>query len=669
MKILSHSLGAKILVLVTILTASVFAVLLFVNSHWQHSDTMSQIDRMGERVSDLLQMAIEEPMMVGDDEGTREQFDKVADLYADVAVYLTDFRGNITYSTQGDVIRQDLTALRGQAEVRTMLEEGLRRESDTGLLLEQSDVPTYLRVRSIKNEPACYHCHGRSQSILGAMLVFQDVSDEMNILRDHQIKGAGLSLSGFAIMLIGLLLFMKKSVVNKIASLSKASQEISDGDYSVEFEVSGSDELNRLAQNLGTMVHKIENQLEYNKGVLEGIAVPLYVTDSQERIQFINDQALNLLGRTREDVQNTTASMVMRGEESTGAAAQVLREGKLVKGKRDYLHPDGYAVPLYREVSPLKDAKGGVVGAVGVLIDLTQEEDTKKRIQAQQDNLMAVAKEVTGVAGSLSSLAGDLSQKMKAVTERIGNTESQTTQAATAMNEMTSTVTEVARNSAQTAEAASQASKKAEEGGSGVRATVEDVKKVAQDSTALAESLNELADRAQDIGQVLGVINDIADQTNLLALNAAIEAARAGDAGRGFAVVADEVRKLAERTMQATRQVEEVISTIQVSTRDAVQKMEQTRAVVDNTAEKALTAGDALQSIITQSETIADMVRNIATAAEQQSVTSDEINESINQVNQLSVANTEEIHQADEAIQEIARMSERLNELVKQFQG
>jgi len=112
-----------------------------------------------------------------------------------------------------------------------------------------------------------------------------------------------------------------------------------------------------------------------------------------------------------------------------------------------------------------------------------------------------------------------------------------------------------------------------------------------------------------------------------------------------------------------------VISTIQVSTRDAVQKMEQTRAVVDNTAEKALTAGDALQSIITQSETIADMVRNIATAAEQQSVTSDEINESINQVNQLSMANTEEIHQADEAIQEIARMSERLNELVKQFQG
>ncbi|HDQ41555.1 MAG TPA: methyl-accepting chemotaxis protein [Desulfonatronum sp.] len=668
MKILSHSLGAKILVLVTILTSAVFAVLLLVNSQWQRSDTINQIDRMGEQVSDLLQMAIEGPMMVGDDVGTREQFEKVAELYADMTVYLTDFRGNITYSTQGDAVRKDLTAVQKQAEVRRMLEDGLRRESNTGLLLEQADVPTYLRVRSIKNEPDCYHCHGMSQPILGAMLVLQDVTAEMNILRDHQVKGAGLSLSGFAIMLIGLLLFMKYAVIKKIAALSKASQEISEGDYSVEFEVAGSDELGKLAQNLGTMVHKIENQLEYNKGVLEGIAVPLYVTDGQEQIQYINDQALELLGKDRSEVEGRTAGMVLNEDHAASVATQVLREGVLVKGKRDYMHPDGFAVPVYYEVSPLKDAKGETVGAIGVLIDLTQEEDTKKRIQAQQDNLMAVAKEVTGVAGNLSSLARDLSQKMKAVTERISNTEAQTTQAATAMNEMTTTVIEVARNSSQTAEAAAQASKSADEGGTGVRTTVDEVKQVAQDSTVLAQSLNELAGRAHDIGEVLGVINDIADQTNLLALNAAIEAARAGDAGRGFAVVADEVRKLAERTMQATKQVEEVIVTIQGSTRDAVQKMEHTRSVVNDTAEKASLAGQALQSIVVQSESIADMVRAIATAAEQQSVTSDEINESIGKISQLSVANTEDIHQADESIQQIAQMSERLNELVKQFQ-
>jgi len=683
MKLLSNFLGAKIMAslrakimaLVTILTIPVFAVLFLVNSHWQYSDTMSQIDRLGERASDLLFLGIKGPMMIGDDPATHAQFQKVADMYADATVFLTDFRGNITYSTQKDSIRKDLTSVRDQAEVKAILEQGLRRESNFGRLLAQVEgvegveEPTYVRMRSIMNEPACYHCHGATQPILGTMFVFQDVSKEIATLQDHRIKGAALSFGGFAILFFSLLLFMRKVVVGKIASLSKASQEISEGDYSVQFEVKGSDELARLAQNLGTMVRKIENQLEYNKGVLEGITVPLYVTDRQERIQFVNDQALKLLGKSREAVEGQTASMIMRGKEGAGAAAEVLREGKLVKGKRDYAHPDGRMVPIYREISPLKDAKGDIVGAIAVLIDLTQEEEAKKRIQAQQDNLMSVAKEVTGVAKDLSTVARDLSRKMTAVTERIGKTEAQTSQAATAMNEMTTTVIEVARNSAQTAEAAGQASKSAKEGGAGVRVTVDEVKQVAEDSTVLAKSLNDLAGRTQDIGQVLGVINDIADQTNLLALNAAIEAARAGDAGRGFAVVADEVRKLAERTMLATKQVEEVIATIQSSTRDAVQKMEQTRSVANNTADKALLAGEALRAIVGQSESIADMVRSIATAAEQQSVSSDEINENISQINQLSVANAEEIREAGAAIQEIAEMSERLNELVKQFQS
>ncbi|GAB6060335.1 methyl-accepting chemotaxis protein [Desulfonatronum parangueonense] len=667
MQILRASLGTKILVLVSILTATVFTALFLVNSYWQRSDAMSQIDRMGLRVTDLLQLAIEEPMLIGDDAGTRAQFAKVAGLYSDVDIYLTDFRGNITYSTQHEVIRRDMLTVVDHDQIRELLQDGLLRETDREVLIEQAEATKYVRLRSIPNEPSCYHCHGSSQPILGAMLVFQDVSEDIAILRDHQVKGAALSAGGFAILLIGLLVFMRRAVVGKIATLSSASQKISQGDYSVEFEVTGADELSQLAGNLQFMVRGIQNQLEYNKGVLEGIAVAMYVTDKDERIQFMNDQALQLLGKSREDVEGRTAGEIMRGQAGVGAASEVLREGKLIKGKREYQHPNGRLVPIYREVSPLKDAQGQVVGAIGVLIDLSQEEEAKTRIQNQQDNLLTVARDVTEVALNLSSVAHKLSGQISTVNERIGHTEQQTTQAATAMNEMTTTVIEVARNSASTADAAARATQSAKEGGEGVRGTVEDVKKVAQDTDILSRSLNDLAHRAEDIGQVLGVINDIADQTNLLALNAAIEAARAGDAGRGFAVVADEVRKLAERTMQATKQVEEVITTIQNSTRDAVRKMEQTRQVVDDTAKKALLTGEALQSIVSQSESIADMVTTIATAAEQQSVTSDEINENISQVSQLSMANSQEIQTANLDIQEIARMSDQLSELVKRF--
>ncbi len=668
MNLLRNSLGAKVLVLVTILTASVFAVLLLVNSYWQRTDTMYQIDTMGARVSDLLQMAIEEPMIIGDDEGTRDQFTKVENLYADIDVFLTDFRGNITYATQPATVRKNMTSVHGQEVIREVLREGVSKVTDRAVLLDTPEGPYYVRLRSIPNEPSCYHCHGRSQPILGAMLVFQDVGVEMATLRDHQVKGAALSLGGFAILLASLLIFIRRAVVGKIATLSDASQKISQGDYSVTFDITASDELGRLARNLGTMVKSIQDQLEYNKEVLEGIAVPLYVTDHDEQVTFINDQAVELLGKSRERILGRATCEMMGVAPGSCAASQVIREGVIVKGKREYTHPDGRNVPIYREVSPLKNAQGQVIGAIGVVIDLTQEEEAKARIQKQQENLLVVAHDVTEVSNSLRSMAQRLSDQMITVSDRIGVTEEQTTQAATAMNEMTATVIEIARNSASTAETSVKASQTAEEGGQSVQGTVEDVSQVAKNTDELARSLNELSQRSQDIGQVMNVINDIADQTNLLALNAAIEAARAGDAGRGFAVVADEVRKLAERTVQATKQVGDVITTIQSSTQEAVQKMERTRSIVETTAKKALATGEVLKNIVQQSEGISDMVRNIATAAEQQSVTSDEINESISQVSQLSVANSQDIQAADRDIQEISQMSERLTELVKKFQ-
>ena len=173
-----------------------------------------------------------------------------------------------------------------------------------------------------------------------------------------------------------------------------------------------------------------------------------------------------------------------------------------------------------------------------------------------------------------------------------------------------------------------------------------------------------LGQQAEGIGQILNVISDIADQTNLLALNAAIEAARAGDAGRGFAVVADEVRKLAEKTMASTNDVGNAIAAIQGSAGQSVQAMDKALAEVETATDLAQQSGDALKEIVSKVEASADQVRAIATASEQQSATSEEINQSIVRVNEMSGQTAQAMGEASRAVSELARQAERMSELI-----
>jgi len=169
--------------------------------------------------------------------------------------------------------------------------------------------------------------------------------------------------------------------------------------------------------------------------------------------------------------------------------------------------------------------------------------------QASQQGMVAAAAKLELVVRELAQASEGLSQLSGNITTGADDQMARVAETATAMEEMNATVLEVARNAGQAAEQTDASRGKAHEGEQAVRATVEAMRTLRAMSEELRANMQRLGDQSVAIGQVMGVINDIADQTNLLALNAAIEAARAGDAGRGFAVVADEVRKLAEKTM------------------------------------------------------------------------------------------------------------------------
>lgn len=668
MLFLHRSLGMKVFLLVTLASVISFTGLFVANSYNQRDEAIYLIQESALTVSDLLLSAIADPMSVGDDEGTAAKFDLIRTDHKDIDVYLTDFRGSISYSTREERLRTALNEAYDSTDFAAMVSRALEQQEKQARTVTMGGTPYFVSTHTILNEPSCHHCHGSSRTVLGAMVMVKNISGEMGMLRKAQYMGAGISFAGMAGLVTILLLFMKFGIVNRIRCLTNISSEIEKGNYGIDFTDSGSDELGRLCGNLSRMVQTIRDHLQYNESVLKGIIVPLVVVDRSQRITYANTPIRAIMGMREAEVTSVPLHEVFRrGGHEEDVARKVLETGRGASGHIVFQRADGVSFPLQYEFSPLKGADGAITGAIGVLIDLTQEEQDKQRIEANRRSLLAVAEEVTTISMNLASAAQQLSAQMTEVTESFDQSAGQTSQVATAMEEMNVSVLEVSQSATTTAQMAEQASGEATQGGEEMETTVRETRDMSEQAAMLAESLNALAGRADNIGTVIGVINEIADQTNLLALNAAIEAARAGDAGRGFAVVADEVRKLAEKTMTATREVEEAVVQIQESTRQAVSGMTETQQRSVRAAEKAGDTGAILAKIVQRSEEMSDMVRSIATASEEQSATSEEINRNITSINTLSQTISSRIQEANEAIQAVAGMAHKLSSMVERF--
>lgn len=293
------------------------------------------------------------------------------------------------------------------------------------------------------------------------------------------------------------------------------------------------------------------------------------------------------------------------------------------------------------------------------------EEARAQAERAKKEGMTQAASQIEGVVERLSSASQELSTQVDSSAEGASVQKDRITETATAMEEMNSTVLEVARNAANAARSAESARQEALTGADVVRSVVEAIEKVQRQALALKENMSKLAVSAEGIGRIISVINDIADQTNLLALNAAIEAARAGEAGRGFAVVADEVRKLAEKTMIATKEVEQAIHGIQSATQVNSQSVDDSVSITHNATSLANESGNSLQRIVQLVAETSDQVSSIATASEEQSAASEEINRAISEVNSISDQTAEGMEESARAVNDLAEQAQELQRLVE----
>ncbi|WP_300735006.1 methyl-accepting chemotaxis protein [uncultured Desulfovibrio sp.] len=293
------------------------------------------------------------------------------------------------------------------------------------------------------------------------------------------------------------------------------------------------------------------------------------------------------------------------------------------------------------------------------------EEARKRAENAKREGMFNAANQLTDAVGIISSTSTQLARQVEESTSGAEQQAHRAMETATAMNEMNATVLEVAKNAGQAAEMSSNMRHCADEGADIVRQVVKGIEDVQSISLTLKEDMAQLGENARSITQIMSVISDIADQTNLLALNAAIEAARAGEAGRGFAVVADEVRKLAEKTMSSTSEVGNAINAIRNSTEKSIRQVDVAVESIARVTELSNKSGQALEQIVNMAEQSADEVRAIATAGEQQSATSEEINRSIADINSIATSTSKAMQQAAQAISELARQAQHLNSVIE----
>jgi methyl-accepting chemotaxis protein len=236
--------------------------------------------------------------------------------------------------------------------------------------------------------------------------------------------------------------------------------------------------------------------------------------------------------------------------------------------------------------------------------------------------LREMVRNIKNAADNLASASTQLSAGSEEMSRNAFEESNRASQVAAASEDMTQTVMDMAKNAASIAISSTDASEAARKGDM-VNRTVKDIDAIAVTAAESSRIVQTLGSKSKEIGNILGVISDIADQTNLLALNAAIEAARAGEHGRGFAVVADEVRKLAEQTTTATQEIEQTIGSIRTEVEKAISAMDDTASKVKSGVALANESGNALGHIVTGVTDLEAMIQQIATATEQMSATTD----------------------------------------------
>jgi twitching motility protein PilJ len=350
----------------------------------------------------------------------------------------------------------------------------------------------------------------------------------------------------------------------------------------------------------------------------------LYMRDSRKTLMFTESQR-----RSTEETNKRNQEAILRLLDEMGDLA------------------DG---DLTVHATVTEDITGAIADSINYAIDALR-------------NLVTAINETTQ---QVSSAAQQSQATAMHLAEASDHQAQQITGASSAINEMAVSIEAVSSHAGELADEANRSVDIAVRGNEAVQRTIHGMDSIREQIQETSKRIKRLGESSQEIGDIVELINDIAEQTNILALNAAIQAAMAGEAGRGFAVVADEVQRLAERSADATKQIEALVKGIQSDTKEAVSSMESSTAGVVQGAQLAQNAGEALEQIENVSKHLAELITNISDSAKQQASAANNISDTMNVIQEIT---TQTSAGTNETAASIGNLAELANELRRSVAG